>query len=77
MDQQQNQDNASFGWGCYWKLKTKDDEIRALRNIIKHCVDPNALRELVSLDEELKVQWLKKEERKLARMLKQMGIKNK
>ena len=67
-------ETTSFGWACYWKLKTKDDEIRILRDIIKNSNNEECLKQLICLDEKLKVEKLKKEQRKVNRELRKAGL---
>jgi len=59
--------NDAFGWACYWNLKGKDDEIRALRDIITQSKNVDMINRLIGLDRALKVNKEEKEARKAAR----------
>ena len=63
-------DTEAFGWACYWNLKGKDDEIRALREIITRSKNVDSINQLISLDRALKTAKEEKEARKVARMVR-------
>lgn len=61
-----------FGWGCYWKLKSKDDQINALKQIITECTCESAKQKLKQYEQIIVEIQKKKEERKAQALVRKL-----